>query len=244
MAKVLNLAHRGFSGNYPENTMLAIEKAVTEGSCDGLEIDVQLSSDSEPIVIHDETVNRVSDGIGHVSAFTLRGLRSLDVGSHFSHNYTGQRIPHLTEVLDFAKQHGLLLNIELKNSVLPYLGMERIVLDLIAKKRLEDSVILSSFNHASINYCRQLAPEVRTGLLYAQPLHLAERYCKDCDATALHPYHRLVLFDPGLLSRCRENGIECNVWTVDDEREITELIGIGVDSIITNYPDRVAALLN
>ena len=123
MKKILNVAHRGLSGLYPENTMIAFRKAI-EADCDGIEMDVHLTRDGVPVVIHDEEVDRTTNGSGYVKDFTYEQLCNLDAGIKFSDEFKGEKIPTLKEFFDFMKDNDKLINIELKNSIIHYEGLE------------------------------------------------------------------------------------------------------------------------
>ena len=152
----LNFGHRGFSGRYPENTMLAFEKAI-EAGCDGIELDVHLSSDGELVIIHDERVDRTADGSGYVGKMTLKELRNLDVSASFRGQYGVNRIPTLEEYLALAKETGIITNIELKTGVYTYPGIEEKTLAMIDDFGMRDKIIISSFNHYSVKRMQALA---------------------------------------------------------------------------------------
>ena len=159
-----NFAHRGFSGQYPENTMLAFKKA-WEAGADGIELDVQMTKDGQVVVIHDEKVDRTTNGSGNVRDLTLAELRKLDA----SYIYTGKMgvnpVPTFEEYCAWVAGTDLVTNIELKTGVYPYPGIEAKVWELIQKYHLENKVIISSFNHYSILRMKELAPELPYGLL-------------------------------------------------------------------------------
>ena len=219
-----NVAHRGASGYEKENTMAAFIKAVALG-CDGIETDVQLSKDGIPVLIHDETVDRTTNSAGYVKDMTVEELKMLG-------------IPTLKELLELAQQHDLILNLELKNGIVPYVGLEQMVIDLLKQYRMEQQVILSSFNHISMVICKRLAPEIMTGLLYMEHLYKPYKYCRYAEADALHPHFQTVSL--GLIEAAHENGLKVNVYTVNEEEDIKQMVMWGVDMIISNYPDRVA----
>jgi glycerophosphoryl diester phosphodiesterase len=143
-AGTLNIAHRGASAAAPANTMAAFEKALALGA-DGIELDVQLSADGVPVVIHDFTVDDTTDGSGKVARMTLAQLEQLDAGSYFDPAFAGERIPTLEKVLEVMGNR-LLLNIELKGFSLFDKGLERAVIGLIEQHALRSRVFLSSFN--------------------------------------------------------------------------------------------------
>ncbi len=123
MIRTLNIAHRGFSGMYPENTMEAFKKAVEIGS-DGIETDLHITKDGVIVICHDETIDRTTDGSGFIKDYTYRELTEFNAGH-------GEKIPSLDELMDYMKDKNLLLNLELKNDVIPYENLERSTIDKI-----------------------------------------------------------------------------------------------------------------
>ena len=183
-------AHRGCSQRYPENTITSFTKAVElyEKGLIGIELDVQLSKDSIPVVIHDERVDRTTDGYGNVRDYTLEELRTF-------HIHTGkteaEHIPTLKEVLGLLKDEmnkGFLLNIELKNSVYPYPGMEEIVYDMVKEYGLRESVIYSSFSARSLEIMHDIDPEAELGVLDGKVSDCLYKLKGLGVAKALHPY--------------------------------------------------------
>lgn len=162
--KIMNIAHRGASGYAPENTLAAFDKAV-EMQADYIEIDVQLSKDDLPVIIHDDTLDRTTNGTGNVSAYTLEELRSLDAGSWFDKKYAGEKIPSLNEVLEMYGEKINIL-IELKSPEL-YPGVEEKVAEALAKYKLDTSnnIVIQSFNHPSVIKSAELLPEITHGVL-------------------------------------------------------------------------------
>ena len=123
-------AHRGYSAKYPENTMAAF-KAALKFNVDGIELDVHETKDGALVVIHDEKVNRTTNGKGYVKDYTLKQIKELDAGSWFNKNFKGEKIPTLKEVLQLVKPTGKIVNIELKSNIIPYDGMDLKVVELI-----------------------------------------------------------------------------------------------------------------
>lgn len=230
--------HRGFSGEYPENTMLAFQKAVDAG-CDGIELDVQLTKDLVPVIMHDEKVDRTSDGTGYIYDQTFDELRKLDCS--YPEKYNGKfgklQIPSLREYLEWmAEQEDLVTNIELKNSVYYYGSLEQKVMDLIYEYGLEDRIILSSFNNASIVLCRQMDETIKDGFLVDTFVDNAGVYARTCEVQYYHP--NLKYLTEEHVRSCSQNGIGVNVWTVNEEEDMRRMKKWGVHSIITNYPDK------
>ncbi len=139
-----NFAHRGYSGKYPENTMLAFRKAVEAGA-DGIELDVQLTKDGVPVIIHDELVDRTTNGKGRVKEMTLDELRQLDASYIYAGQYGVTRIPTFREYCEFVRDLPITTNIEMKTGIFEYLGIEEKVLDMIREFHLEDKVIISEY---------------------------------------------------------------------------------------------------
>ena len=158
-------AHRGASGYKPENTLEAFELAIRQGA-DGIELDVHTSADGELIVIHDETVDRVTDGTGLIKDMTLAQLKELKVSTPAEPNGI-YRVPTLAEVLDLMRTTDMMVNIELKNSICFYPGMEEKILKLVKEMNMEDQLIYSSFNHYSLLQLKQLDDHVQTGILFS-----------------------------------------------------------------------------
>ncbi|NIK70751.1 glycerophosphodiester phosphodiesterase [Paenibacillus sp. BK720] len=241
MTTLVNYAHRGASGNYPENTMIAFEKAIELGAA-GIETDVQMTKDGELVLIHDEMLRRTTGLNSHVADIQSHDLLQLDAGSWFSPNFKDARIPTLAQLLDLAGQTGTILNIELKNGIAPYPGMEQKVIETVRAYGMENQVILSSFNHYSLIECKRLAPEIRTGILYMEGLYRPWKYALSIGASALHASHFAVL--PDWVAEAAQHGVIYNVFTVNEPAEMLRLIQAGVAGIITDYPERLTALLN
>ena len=234
MKQPVIIAHRGASAAAPENTIAAFKRAVELGA-GGIEFDVQLSLDGQPVVIHDETVDRTSNGTGWVKDKTLEELKTLDFGSWFAPGFSGERISTLEEVLFLLSSWTGMLNIEIKSGPVFYHGIEKKVVGLVRKYNMSHRVIISSFNHYSLVEVAGIAPEIGTGVLYMEGLYEPWSYAIKLGACAVHPlFHTLV---PEVVEGCRENGIAVNTFTVDRPELIKKMIVMGVDGIITNVPD-------
>lgn len=234
-------AHRGASGYAPENTMAAFSKAVEMGA-EGIELDVHLSRDRSLIVMHDEYVNRTSNGNGLIKDMTLKELKRLDCGSWFGEKFAGEQIPELEEVLELLKNWDGILNIEIKDGSDLYPGIERKIIDTVRLFCFEEKVIFSSFNHYSIRDIKSNASYLKAGLLYGEKLYEPWNYAGTVGAEALHPPYFLV--DDNMMNCCKANNIAVNTWTVNDEAEMTRLVKLGADGIITNYPDIAVKMRN
>lgn len=183
-------AHRGCSQRYPENTLLAFEKAAGIKNLTGIELDIQLTKDGEMVVIHDERVDRTTEGIGYVRDYTLSEIKKLHI---YADDHPAQPIPTITEVLDLLEpqiKSGLKLNIELKNSVYPYDGMEEKIVELVHKRGLENAVVYSSFYAASLERLKRLDPGAELGILDSRVSDCLYKLRGGCGAAALHPFWR------------------------------------------------------
>ncbi|WP_031546118.1 glycerophosphodiester phosphodiesterase [Salinicoccus luteus] len=237
--------HRGAMGEYPENTMLAFQKAIDAG-VDGLEIDVHLTKDGEVVVIHDEHVDRTTDGIGAVKDMSFQTLRGLSAGSSFGAFekydpliWTQERIPTLEEVMGLVVDHDIELNIELKTNVFEYEGIEGKVHDIVEAYSCSDRVIYSSFHLPSIIRMKAIDPEARIAWLTSKvPLWPIDQM-EDLSLEALHVGYKSILKKPGRIA-----GIEdrIRVWTVNEMWEAEKLIDHGVQTLMTDYPEKIMAL--
>lgn len=181
-------AHRGCSQKYPENTLLAFEKAIEIENLTGIELDIQLTRDGEIVVIHDERVDRTTESIGYVRDYTLVELKKLHI---YADANPSQQIPTIDEVFDLIESRlksGMKLNIELKNSVYPYPGMEEKIIDLVHKRGLEKSIVYSSFYAKSLEKVRELDQDVEIGILDTRVSDCLYKLKGGCGAQALHPY--------------------------------------------------------
>ena len=233
--KVKIWAHRGASGHAPENTMPAFELAYELGA-DGIELDVQLTKDGIPVVIHDETVDRVSDGKGRVCDYTLEELKRLNANKNFP-AYGKISIPTLEEVYSFIKTTDMTVNLELKNSMIFYERLEEKVIELAQRMGLSDRIIYSSFNHHSMIRIKELAPAAKVAFLYADGIADIEEYGEKYGVYAVHPYMKNTEY-PDMVAKCHKKGIRVHVWTVNEEVDIKRMKELGVDAIITNYAER------
>lgn len=229
-----NFAHRGFSGKYPENTMLAFKKAIEIG-VDGIELDVQLTKDNVVVIIHDETIDRTTNGKGEVVNYAYKELEKFDASYIYTGQYGINKIPTLDEYLKYVKDLDIVTNIELKNSINEYEGLEELVLELIRKYNLEKKVIISSFNHYSVVKMKKLAPELKCGFLCEDTILNPGKYCKENGVECFHPRYKVLSLER--IEELRKNGIEINTWTVNKKEDIKDLIDKEIDIIIGNYPD-------
>ncbi|RUQ24811.1 glycerophosphodiester phosphodiesterase [Peribacillus cavernae] len=228
-------AHRGSSGTHPENTMLAFEKAKNAGA-DGLEIDVQLSNDGEIVIAHDEKLDRTTNGKGYIKDCSLQKIKTYNASHKFVEQYGKTEIPTLKELFDWLGGNDLLCNIELKNSVFRYPGMEEKVIRLIKSNMLEERVILSSFNHYSLVQCLQIAPELETAPLYRDGLFRPWVYAAQIGARAIHP--NINVASDYVINSAIRAGIKVRPYTINSKASMEHLFQIGCSAIITDFPEK------
>ena len=238
---VLVIAHRGFSAEAPENTLAAFRMARAAGA-DAVELDVTTSRDGEVVVLHDPKVDRTTNGRGKVAELTWKELRALDAGSWFDRRYAGERIPTLEEVLRLLGPTGLLINIEIKREAAP--GIEEKVSELVRRAGLSERVVVSSFDHPRVVRMREIAPRLVTAVLVGRasltgPSPAAA--ARGAGAPMLVAQHRAL--NPEAVKEARRLGLKVWAYTVDATKDMKRMLGLGVDGIVTNHPDRLRALL-
>ena len=185
-------AHRGCSQRYPENTLLAFEKAAGIKGLTGIELDIQLTRDGHMVVCHDEKVDRTTDGTGYVRDYTLAELKDLRIDAGIN---LVQQIPTMEEVLDLIEdkmRSGMKLNIELKNSKIPYEGMEQKIVDLIHNRGLQESVVYSTFSALSLEKLHRIDEQAELGILDRKVSDCLYKLKGGCGAVALHPYWQCI----------------------------------------------------
>jgi len=267
-ATVLVMAHRGFRGIAPENTLLAAQKGYEAGA-DFWELDVAASSDGELIIMHDDNLARTTDVEERfpnrkpwtVYDFTLAELKSLDAGSWYGKadqfgqiaagrvtakdldSFAGLRVPTLTEALEFTKRNGWKVNIEIKDAT------GRACDSWIVEKTAESvramsmagSVVISSFNHEYLVRMKKAAPELRVAALIDRPIPDPVATLKRIGAMALNPNARYL--DEDTVKNVRSAGFDGFVWTTNEKSEMEKLVKWGVSGLITDFPDRALAAL-
>lgn len=236
----LIFAHRGSSGTHPENTMPAFYEA-ERVKADGIELDVRLTRDGEVVIIHDETIDRTTNGSGYVKDYTLAELQTFDAGSRFKNGKFSAKIPSLREFLEWFKETDrMLCNIEIKKTTLANFQLEEKTIELVKQYGMEERIILSSFNHYSIVYCHRLAPEIEIAPLFMEGLYRPWSYAKLLGAKGIHPYYRAV--NEQLIRQCQERGIAVRPFTVDEETDLLMFFHVGTAAVFTNFPERARKL--
>jgi glycerophosphoryl diester phosphodiesterase len=238
----LVFGHRGASAVAPMNTLAAFKKAIELGA-DGVELDVQYTSDGKLVVIHDQTLEHSSDGTGRVVSHTLEEIQQFDAGSWFDPQFKGERIPTLGEVFDTIGDR-ILVNIELKSLTIPLSdGMDRDIVAFIRERNLFDQVIVSSFNPFALRRVKKKEPRIEIGLLYAPDMPTIYSHAQLrpwIKPDALHPEN--IMVNEHYMEWARHKGYPVNVWTANDEDEMRRLIELGVNMIMTDYPDKLLSI--
>jgi len=238
--QVLVIAHRGARGNAPENTLAAFRLGIEHG-CDAIELDVHLSKDGEIIVIHDDTLDRTTDSKGFINDLTLEELKRADAGRWFHESFEGERIPTLEEVFDLAPA-GMMINVEIKGSY--GRKMEPALLELIHRKNRLQDVVVSSFDHKSLHYLKQLEPEIKIGLLYDANVmsHPAFANAFGLPVYSLHPQYKRIRAED--VQESVKSGLKVFPYTINDEEKMKLAIQSGVSGIITDYPGKLRQILS
>tara|TARA_B100000700_G_scaffold327319_1_gene441513 strand:- start:314 stop:1105 length:792 start_codon:yes stop_codon:yes gene_type:complete len=248
----LVIAHRGYRGSYPENTISAFEAAI-EVNADMIELDVCLTRDRIPVVIHDMTLERTTDGVGFVSNFTLSELKELDAGSWFKKEFKGEPIPSLEETLEQIRGR-ITVNIEIKPESYQYLesfdSIEIQICELLEKFEMEESVIISSFKYHFFPRIQRFyqrhkkSNTVRISLLREnfQTNESILRLCKSEKAYSYNPNESFVT--ENLINLLNESGYRIFPYTVNDFSRMEKLIKYGVNGLITDEPEILRKLIN
>ena len=223
MGKVMRIGHRGAAGHAPENTLVSIEKAISLGA-DLVEVDVRRTSDGHLVIIHDKRVDRTTNGAGLVVGMSLCALRELDAGA-------GQRIPTVEELLRIAEgQVGLILELKVN-------GLAEQVCKTVRLSGFTGQVIYASFIHDEVRSIREADPRTMTMALFGRlprdPVMAAQ------NAKATHIGFSYITVTKPLVETCHHRGLVVFVYTVNDRQDIKEVMSLGVDGIVSDFPDRL-----
>jgi glycerophosphoryl diester phosphodiesterase len=235
------IAHRGASGNFPENTRLAVEKAL-EARADMVELDCQLSSDGHVVIFHDERLARITGTGAAVNRMSLEQLKRLDLGVWRQDAFKGERMLTLEEVVTvIGGQADLCLDIKQYPGSPP--GIELKLLFVLSHYDYLDRTIFSSFDYGCLRRVRELAPEVRVGVIYGaeseeNPFVVAE----EVEAASLHVQKELATRE--FLHKTWDLGLDAFVWTVNEVPEMENFTSLGVQGIMTDFPERFCKLMD
>lgn len=238
--RMLVFGHRGASAYAPMNTIPAFELAAQQGA-HGIELDVHRSSDGSPVVVHDFTIDRTTNGSGYVADMPLAQLKEFDAGSWFGDAFRGVAIPTLDEVFE-AVGSRLFINVEIKSESETTDGVEQVVADCIARHAMIERVIVSSFNPYALRRFYQIMPQVPIGFLHMPDVEdTVLAVMRDVPHQARHPYQAAI--DAGYVAAVKGQGYYINTWTVNDPERAVALRQMGVDMVITDKPDTILAAL-
>jgi glycerophosphoryl diester phosphodiesterase len=226
-------------GKAPENTLASFTKALELG-VDAIELDVHLSQDGEVVVIHDEHLERTTNGHGLVRDHSLASLNSFDAGAYFGTEFRGERIPTLMEVIDLLGERVPVV-VEIKNLPMPYAAIEARVIDVARNANALDRIQIISFDHPTIARVRRVCSEVATGVLYVGRMVDAVALARPIDANALCPHWSSVQAMDVRLAH--QAGLSVHTWATSDPGTVRQLAALDVDSITTNDPDVVGEAL-
>ncbi|MEQ2467587.1 glycerophosphodiester phosphodiesterase [Niallia sp. Sow4_A1] len=236
--------HRGAKGRYPENTLLSFQQAILQG-VDGIELDVHMTKDGEIVVIHDEFLNRTTDGTGFVRSYTLEEIKAFSAGSKFSslpdfeESWLLEKVPTLKEVLQLLAPYPIELNIELKTYTFEYEGIEEKTIALVNEYGNGRKVVYSSFHLPTLLRIKAIDPSASIAWLLNQVISNPLDYIKSIELEALH-LHKDMVIDH--LNDWKELKDLVRVWTVNQGDEMAQLLDAKVEAIITDYPELAIAM--
>lgn len=227
------IAHRGASGYSPENTLASFQMALDQG-VDGIELDVRFTKDRVLVVCHDATIRRTSNGKGYVQDYTLEEIRKFDFGSWYGPEFAGEKIPTLEETFEFLQNEDILLNVEIKNGPVLDEGMEEELLRLIEKYQFNDRILVTAFNHLSLQKVHELDPNIKIGFILHTNLidpfdYIARSGIKPY---TIHPNYQYITQD--MIDEAHRRQIKVIACTVDHKTFGEKFAEMGVDYLLTN----------
>lgn len=228
-------AHRGASKYAPENTLPAFQLAY-EMKADGIETDVQLTKDLIPILIHDEILDRTTNGFGYVKDYTFAELKELDAGSWFSNKFANTKLISLQELLDWIKYKPLYLNIELKNNKIDYEHLETIVLNMLEEYQLLDRTTISTFSSKSIKRLKEYNHLVEIAYLTSKQNKNLLSDARSMGADAIHIKYKLL--NSSLIGESKNMNMNVRVYTVNTQYLMKKCFKLGCEGIFTDVPDK------
>jgi glycerophosphoryl diester phosphodiesterase len=238
---MLKIAHRGASAHAPENTLASFRLAVEMGA-KYIETDLQLTRDAKIVAMHDATVDRTTNGRGRISKMSLVELRGLDAGVKFlsvdGKSYKGERVPTLDEILDFARTADVTFYLELKDT--QGWGFEQSLVGTLRRADALNRVVIISFDAKALSTVKRIAPELTTGFLCEKPSTQLIEKAIAIGAKQFMP--RGDRINPELVSAAHLAKLLVVVWTVNELEDMRTLMALGVDGIISDYPDRLNEL--
>jgi glycerophosphoryl diester phosphodiesterase len=238
MRKPWVIAHRGASGHAPENTLAAFERAVALGA-GFIETDLHLTRDARFVAIHDPTLERTTNGKGQVKDSTLAEIRKLDAGMWFDREFMGQKVPTLEEIVDFAAKHDVIFYLELKYEAA--WGMHHSLVGALQKSGGAARSIIISSSEPALTALRQVDASAMMGLIFDEPNQDHAKVAIELGVRQLCPHYSLVSSE--MVEQAHGLDLQVATWTVDDAAAMRAVIAAKVDGIMTNFPDRLQAVL-
>jgi len=239
MGETLIFGHRGSRGTHPENTLLSFEHTCKLGA-EGIELDVRMTKDHELVVIHDETIDRTTNGTGHVGDFTLQELQTYSAGSEFKKFplYTSawdqEKVPTLAEVFERLADYPIQINIELKTYDANYPNIEEKTMDLVKHYQLQSRVVYSSFDLKAVQRVKALDSDANVAYLALKSLSDVKHIMTDNGFSALH-LSPIILTDGTSAEDIQE--VPIRIWTINPAEQIKQSLALGFEAIITDYPE-------
>jgi len=236
--KLSIIAHRGFSSKAPENTMSAFEQAFKLG-VDAIELDIHLTADQKLVAIHDDTLERTTSGKGSVRSCSSIYVKNLDAGSWFDEKYAAEKVPMLADVIDWAKGRIKLL-IEIKGKLEQDAGLPKLLINTIRQFKAEEWCEIQSFDKGFLINAYSLAPELPYYLLIDEDEKLPTSH--EAFLTGVNP--SFTSLTPGWIDDIKEAERKTFAYTVNNREDMQQMISMGVDGIITDFPDILKQLKN
>lgn len=242
-----NIAHRGLSGQYPENTLLAIQKAIDAGA-DWIEFDVVTTQDGVVVISHDTRADRCTDGTGSIAEMTLAQVKQLDAGVRYAESFAGERIPTLEEALDFFEGQPVRLCVEIKGETVDNsIDTARRTIHILQRRDCLQRTVITSFKADCLSAIKTWEPLLATGLdpdrqdgTYT-PWQLCKQVLR-CGANFL--LHRHESLTPAIVDEAHQHGFDLWTWTANTPETMRRAIDLGADAIMTNYPDALRQVLD
>lgn len=229
------IAHRGASCAAPENTFPAFDLAYQMGA-EGIETDVHMTKDGVPILIHDATLDRTTNGKGYIKDYTWEQLKLFDAGYTYSINFVGTPIMSLEQLLKWISNKNMRLNIELKNNNMEYPNMEKTIYEMINDYKMQERTILSTFNQESIVRLKKWTKNIELALLASKKQKGLVSLAKNIGANALHI--KFDLLNKSIVKECHKNQMSIRVFTVNKKSAMHKCYQLGCNGIFTDMPKK------
>lgn len=232
------IAHRGASGHAPENTLAAFRGAVELGAT-FIETDLHATRDGRFVAIHDDTLDRTTNGSGEVEDFTMEELLRLDAGLWFDRDFTGERIPTLAQIMEFSSTHDVVFYLELKYRAVP--GIDHALATALRQAQNAGRIVVISFDPDTLAPLRRIEPSIMLGLLVEESGASCIQTAQNLGARQLCLKSSVVT--PDLLKQAHDADLKVVTWTVNSAAAMRSMISAGVDGIMTDFPDRLRAII-